>query len=225
MSQFIGHNQCYDVLDAILRGYEGNGYTRFVQFRPGESVLMDSRPAPGYVPGVLGKKDTGVEYVPNGDGTRLHVYYLAGHKASPKQRQEADRANRSGFDSHEIMGTLVSIRRVSDGSIQLQFIAGNRDNIENGVITNKVALRSVSVTREPSAKGGLIVAMSFDQMLGIPYHMLRNLLASERSANINTLSNGLRELRDRTVAGGATPEVPNQTPQSQPSPSPEREGR
>jgi hypothetical protein len=203
MSQYIGHNQCYDVLDRVLRAYEASGYTRLVTYGPGESLLMDSRPAPGYVPGVQGKKETGVEYTPNADGTRLHIYYVAGHKASTHQIAEAARANRSGFDSHEIMGTVVSIRRMSDGGIQLQFVAGNRDTIESGVITDKVALRSVSVTREPATKGGVIVAMSFDQSLGIPYHMLQAMLESEGSASNTPAQNAtIISRRAREIARG-----------------------
>lgn len=201
MSQFIGHQQCYDVLDALLREYERNGYTRLVQYAPGQTVLMDSKPAPGYVPNVPGKRETGVDYEPSANGTRVHIYYLAGQKADARARAEADRANRSGFDSHEIMGTLVSIRRSSDDSIQLLFVAGNRDNIENGVITRKVALRSVSVTRELSGKSGLIVAMSFDQMLGIPYHQLQSLLSSEVGATSGAISARLREIQERASSG------------------------
>jgi hypothetical protein len=223
MSQHIGHLQCYELLERVLLAYEGSGYTRLVQYAPGQSVLMDSRPAPGYVPGVLGKKETGVEYTPLADGTRIHIYYVAGHKASPKQRAEAERANRSGFDSHEIMGTLVSIRRMGDG-IQLQFVAGNRDNIEDGVITNKIALRSVSITREPAAKGGMIVALALDQSLGIPYHMLKALLESETNNNITALSAGLRAIRNQVTQSQADPSTnPSQQPASGATPSPEVE--
>jgi len=204
MSQHIGHSQCYDLLERIMRAYEASGYTRLVQSAPGESVLMDSKPAPGYVPGVLGKKDTGVEYTPNADGTRLHIYYVAGYKADARQKAECARANRSGFDSHEILGTLVSMRRLPEGGLQVQFVAGNRDNIENGVITPKVALRSVSITREPASKGGMIVALALDQSLGIPYHMLKAMLESETNANITALSDGLRALRSQVIEGGAT---------------------
>ena len=217
MSQYVGHRLCYETLDAMLRAYEAGGYTRLVQMRPGEMVMMDSNPAPGYVPGVRGKAETGVEYVPNADGTRIHIYYLTGHKASERQKQEAERAKRSGFDSHEIMGTLISIRRVGDGSIQLQFVAGNRDVIENGVLTNKVALRSVSVTREPAQKGGLIVAMSFDQMLGIPYHMLQSMLQTEQGQSANTISEGLRTLRAGVQANSArVVSDPNPVPRNRP---------
>ena len=202
MSQYIGHSSCYDVLDRMLRAYEASGYTRLVTYGPGESVLLDSKPAPGYVPGVLGKKETGVEYAPAVDGTRIHIYYVAGHKADARAKAEAARANRSGFDSHEIMGTLVSIRRVGD-NIQLQFVAGNRDNIEGGVITDKVALRSVSVTREPASKGGVIVALALDQSLGIPYHQLRAMLESEQPMNIRAISDGMRARRTEALTGDA----------------------
>ena len=217
MGQYIGHNQCYDVLDSIMRAYESGGYTRLVQYAQGQSVLMDSKPAPGYVPGVQGKRETGVEYIPNADGTRIHIYYLSGQKSTPHQRQEAQRALRSGFDSHEIMGTLVSIRRVGE-SIQLQFVAGNRDNVENGVITNKVSLRSVSVTREPAEKGGLIVAMSFDQMLGIPYHQLESMLRSEMGSDVTAVSEHMRELRRRALE-------PEQDRRPVPRQLPDRQGR
>jgi hypothetical protein len=202
MSQYIGHAVCYQVLEQMLIAFEASGYTRLVQYKPGESVLLDSNPTPGYVPGVLGKKETGVEYVPKVDGTRVHVYYVAEHKASPLQRLEAARANKSGFDSHEIMGTLVSIRRMGDG-IQLLFVAGNRDKIEGGVITDKVALRSVSITREPATKGGVIVALALDQMLGIPYHQLRALLGTEDGKDINVISAGLRVRRAAILSEGS----------------------
>ena len=200
MSQYVGHTQCFDVLERVLAAYEASGYTRLVTYGPSESLLMDSRPAPGYVPGVAGKKETGVGYTPAADGTRLHIYYVAGHKADAHQIAEASRASRSGFDSHEILGTVVSIRRNADGSIQLQFVAGNRDTIEAGVITDKIALRSVSVTREPATKGGVIVAMGLDQSLGIPYHQLQALLESEGSAtntpaqNATIISQRAREM-------------------------------
>lgn len=210
MSQYIGHNQCYDVLDRVLRAYEASGYTRLVTYGPGESLLMDSQPAPGYVPGVQGKRETGLEYTPAADGTRLHIFYVAGHKATASQIAEASRANRSGFNSHEIMGTVVSIRRNTDGAIQLQFVAGNRDTIVDGHITDKVALRSVSVTREPATKGGVIVAMSFDQSLGIPYHMLQAMLESEGSASNTAAQNAtIISQRARELAAGQD-EVPPQ---------------
>lgn len=213
MSQYIGHSQCYELLERIMRAYEASGYTRLVQAGPNEVVLMDSKPAPGYVPGVQGKKETGIEYVPQADGTRIHIYYVAGYKADARQKAEAARANRSGFDSHEIMGTLVSIRRVADGSLQLQFVAGNRDNIENGVITAKIALRSVSITNNPASKGGMIVALSLDQMLGIPYHMLKALLESETNSNITSLSEGLRAIRNEVTQSQAEPSTsPSQQP-------------
>ena len=214
MSQYIGHTQCFDVLERILAAYEASGYTRLVTYGPGESLLMDSKPAPGYVPGVVGKREGGPESVPNADGTRLHIFYVAGHKATAHQIAEASRANRSGFNSHEIMGTVVSIRRMSDGGIQLQFVAGNRDTIEEGRITDKVALRSVSVTREPAQKGGLIVAMSFDQSLGIPYHMLQAMLESEGSASNTPSQNAtIISRRAREIAAGQESQPRRTTPQ------------
>ena len=108
MSQIIGHSECYDVLENMLRAYEANGYTRLVQYRAGESILMDSKPAPGYVPGVVGRDDQpGMQrYEPKADGTRIHLYYVAGKKPNAKAKQEASRAIRSGMDSHEILGSI-----------------------------------------------------------------------------------------------------------------------
>ena len=208
MAQYIGHEECFNVLDRMLRAYETGGYTRLVTYGPGESCLFDSNPAPGYVPGVRGKAETGVEYTPRVDGTRVHLYYVAGHKADARAKAEAARAIRSGFDSHEIMGTLVSIRRMKEGGIQLQFVAGNRDNIEGGAITDKLAIRSVSITRVPAAKGGTIVAMGIDQSLGIPYHMLKSLAEAEKvqGGGITALSDGLRAIRSGETSSGI-PEV------------------
>lgn len=215
MSQIIGHSECYDVLENMLRAYEANGYTRLVQYRAGESILMDSKPAPGYVPGVVGRDDQpGMQrYEPKADGTRIHLYYVAGKKPNAKAKQEASRAIRSGMDSHEILGSIVSIRRVGD-SIQLMFVASNRDNIENGVITAKLAIRSVSVTREPSAKGGMIVAMGLDQSLGIPYHQLRALLESEtiEHMDIGQISAGLRAIQAGTSQHDAQVGIPQSQP-------------
>ena len=220
MSQIIGHDACYDALENMLRAYEANGYTRLVQYKAGESILMDSKPAPGYVPGVVGRDDQpGMQrYEPKADGTRIHLYYVAGKKPNAKAKQEAARAIRSGMDSHEILGSIVSIRRVGD-SIQLMFVASNRDNIENGVITAKLAIRSVSVTRETSAKGGMIVAMGLDQTLGIPYHQLRALLESEtiEHMNIGQISAGLRAIQAGTSQPEAQMGIPQPgTPASQP---------
>lgn len=174
----IGHEQCYQKLSAILESYERAGYTHYVQVGQGESVLFDSNPAPGYVPGVLGKKDTGVEYVPRVDGTRLHIYYIAKDKADKRAIKEAQRAISSGFDAREILGSLVSIKRTKAGGIQLQFVASNRDVIVDGRITAGIALRSVSVTADGAENSGLIVALGLDQSLGMPYHQLKQMAAS-----------------------------------------------
>ena len=213
MSQIIGHTQCYEALENMVRAYEANGYTRLVQYQAGESILMDSKPAPGYVPGVAGKDATGVGYTPAVDGTRIHLYYVAGKKPNAKAKAEASRAIRSGMDSHEILGSIVSIRRTGDG-IQLMFVASNRDHIENGVITAKLAIRSVSVTREPSAKGGMIVAMGLDQSLGIPYHMLRSLLESEtiEHMDVGAISAGLRAIQAGTSQHDAQVGIPTPNP-------------
>lgn len=185
MSLYIGHDQCYTVLENILRAYEASGYTRLVQYEQGGSILMDSKPAPGYVPGVLGKKETGIEYIPNADGTRIHIYYIAKERADARAIQEAARANRSGFDQREILGTIVSIKRNTNGSIQLQFVAGNRDvcDKQGHILGDKLAIRSVSVTADGAENSGLIIAMGFDQSLGIPYHQLRELAQSDEMVN------------------------------------------
>ena len=172
MSLYIGHEACYDALDKILKAYEASGYTRLVMYGPGQSVLVDSKPAPGYVPGVKGKKETGVDYVPNGDGTMIDVWYLAKEKATPKQVAEASRAVRSGFKAPDLLGAMVSIKRTKEGNIQLMMIAGNRDHIVNGELTDQVAIRSLSITRSP-AEGGIIVALATDQTLGIPFAQLQ----------------------------------------------------
>jgi hypothetical protein len=179
--QIIGHKECYELLERMLQAYEKGGYKRLCQYGPGESVLFDSQPAPGYVPGAKGKAETGVDYTPKADGTRIHIYYVSAKKPSETAKKEASRAIRAGMDTHEYMGRLVSIRRVASGAIQLQFTVGNRDKIEDGKYTDKVALRSPSVTKDPKEKGGLIVAMAFDQSLGIPYEQLRSLMESEKA--------------------------------------------
>jgi hypothetical protein len=176
------HDECYPVLEDILRAFEAGRYTRLVNYRPGESVLFDSKPSPGYVPGIPGKAETGQDYVPQADGTRVHVYYLAGTKASDKAKAEADIAARSGFDRNELLGTLVSIKRADNGNILLQIVAGNRVTLKDGtVVVDKPTLRTLSVKRNPAEGGGILVALALDQMLGIPYHQLRDLAASERA--------------------------------------------
>ena len=217
MSLYIGHDKCYETLDRILRAYETSRYTRLVQYAPGESCIMDSKPAPGYVPGVLGKKETGVDYVPNADGTRLHIFYIAKEKADKRAIKEAARAVRSGFDNREIMGTLVSIKRNTNGSIQMQFVASNRDTIDkHGHITNKLAIRSVSVTADGSENSGLIIALGLDQSLGIPYHQLSQLAESEElvgrssSEAATIISRGARAILDGQ--GDVASEIPVRRP-------------
>lgn len=171
---YIGHEQCYAFLDRLLRAYEAGGYTRLVRTELAESVLMDSRPAPGYVPGAPGKRETGVDYVPAGDGTMLDAYYLAAETPTAKQIAEADRAIRSGFKAPNLLGAIVSIKRAKNGNIVLQMIAGNREHIENDMPTNKLALRALSVAPTPEA-GGVLVALAADQTLGIPFHQLQQM--------------------------------------------------
>jgi len=105
----ISHAECYATLDKILRAYEAGNYNRLVMYEPGKSVLMDSNPAPGYVPGVPGKRETGVEYTPAANGTPIDVYYLAKEKPTRHQLEEASRATRSGYKPPNLFGRLVSI--------------------------------------------------------------------------------------------------------------------
>jgi hypothetical protein len=193
MSQYVGHESCYEVLDKILEAFERGGYKRLVVYgTAGESVLMDSKPAPGYTPGILGKRATGIAYVPAADGTRIHVYYMAGHKADADQIARASLATKAGFDPREILGTIISISRCKNGNIQLQFVAANRVvKDEDGHITEELAIDSVSVSNEPS-HGGTLIAMALDQSLGIPYHQLKAMASSEEATKAITVAGHLR---------------------------------
>jgi hypothetical protein len=189
---YIGHEACYDALDKVLKAYEASGYTRLVMYGPGQSVLVDSKPAPGYVPGVKGKKETGVEYTPAGDGTMIDVWYLAKEKATSRQVAEASRAARSGFKAPNLLGAMVSVKRTKDGNLQLMMIAGNRDHIEGGERTDKVAIRSLSITRTP-AEGGIIVALALDQSLGIPYAQLQSMAESVQGMTVAEKSTAISD--------------------------------
>ena len=201
----ISHAECYSTLDKILRAYEAGNYQRLVMYEPGKSVLFDSHPAPGYVPGVQGKRQTGVEYTPAGDGTFVDIYYLAKENPTPKQVEEASRAVRSGDKAPNLRGALVSIKRAGNGNILLQMVAGNRDHIENGVRTDKVALRTISVAPTPEA-GGVIVAMGLDQTMGIPLHQLQAM--GNEASGMNTseasghLTRRIREIRRKAGQEG-----------------------
>jgi hypothetical protein len=180
MAQYLTHTACFKVLEQILQAAEASGYTRLATYNPGESVLFDSNPAPGYVPGVKGKKETGKEYVPNADGTHINLYYVAGKEPTDKQKVRAQRAAKMGVDLNNLDGRLIGIRRCANGNIQVQFVVRNRDDRDaDGKITEKITIDSVSVSANPAKGGGVIVAMALDQSLGIPDHMLTSLKASE----------------------------------------------
>ena len=183
MALIIGHEACYDALEKVLAAYEASGYTRLVMYGPGQSLLVDSNPAPGYVPGIKGKKETGVEYAPNGDGTMIDVYYLAGEKPTELAQAEASRALKSGFKAPNLLGAIVSIKRAKNGNLVLMMIAGNRDHIENGQRTDKVAMRSLSIARDP-AVGGIVVALAMDQSLGIPFAQLQAMADSVKGMTV-----------------------------------------
>lgn len=231
MGQYIGHQAVYDVLDRILRAYEAGHYGRLVNYGPGESVLMDSKPAPGYVPGALGKKETGIGYTPAGNGTRLNAYYLAGHKADARQIARCQRFK--AYDPHEYIGSVISIRRCKNGNIQLEFVVLNRDERDaDGKIMDKLAIDSVSVTREPGVGGGILVALALDQNLGIPFHQLKELLESEKAEamDANAISASVRAMRDEALNGQATPgltvprgSLPVGTPAPTPAPATQTE--
>lgn len=206
---YIGHEQGYDALDRMLKAYQAGGYTRLVPFGNGETVLMDSKQAPGYVPGVPGKAETGVEYVPNGDGVYLDIFYISKEKADKRAIAEAVRAKKCGMDSRHIVGSLVSIRRLADGNIQLMFIAANRDHIEGGVRTDKVAVRSVSITNDPAKKGGLIVALGLGQGIGVDMGLLKKMADDEENLEkaSKTLSGYVASARQGIPNQPVTPPV------------------
>lgn len=210
MSQHTTHTQCYQVLDAVLRAFEAGGYTRLVA-SPQVAVMFDGNPAPGYVPGALGKKDTGIDYVPNGDGTRVHLYYGAFTEPSETAKAEADAAVGMGYDKNELIGSLVSIKRTKDGGILLQILASNRIPMANGAfVMGKKSLRTISIKANPASGGGVLAALALDQMLGIPYHMLKALLESERARARTPLTDSVRARRD-----GALGNTTEQTPRAQ----------
>lgn len=210
MSQYIGHSNCYDALERILRQFEAGGYTRLVPYGPGETALTDSKPAPDFVPGVQGKKQTGVDYEPQGDGSHLDIFYVAKERANAKAIEEAKRSGKAGMDGRHIVGTLVSIKRLGNGNIQLLFTAANRDHIENGVRTDKAALRSLSVAQVPAENSGTIVAMGINQGLGVDENLMKQMADAAGSAEETTraLSQHIASARDRNPVQRGIPEVP-----------------
>lgn len=184
MSQYTTHATCYGVLEQICLAFQMGGHNRLVA-TVSNSVLFDSKPAPGFVPGVLGKKDTGVEYTPAGDGTRVHLYYKAGGKPSEKAKKQQELAKELGFDPNEMIGNLVSIKRSQDGNVVLMIRASHREAIQKTdgtyqVVMGKPEMRMISIKNNPTDGGGVLVAIAFDQMLGIPYHQLKAMLDTEK---------------------------------------------
>lgn len=184
MAQYHTHATCVGVLSQILGAFEAGGYTRLVTTVT-NSVLFDSNPAPGYVPGVKGKKETGVEYVPKGDGTRVHFYYGAGGEPTEKAKEQQRLAAELGFDPNEFIGNLVSIRRAKDGGLLVMIRASNREAVKNEdgkyvVVMGKPVLRTFSLKNNPTEGGGIMAAMALDQMMGIPYHQLKAMLNAEK---------------------------------------------
>lgn len=214
MSQYTTHSACYNELELILQAFQAGGYTRLVNYAPGKSVMFDSNPTPGYVPGVLGKRDTGIDYKPNIVGnTRGHFYYSAGTVASEKAKAEAKVATDAGYDPNELIGSLVSIKRTNDGNILLQIVASNRVTLENGqVVLTTPTIRNLSIKRNPAEGGGVLAAMALDQMLGIPYHQLQALLDSEKAkyTQATTVTGTLHTARASGLAKSNT-DAPNTT--------------
>ena len=177
---YIGHKQCWAVLDSILKAFEAGGYNRLVPYGQGGSVMMDSNPAPMYVPGVKGKKETGVEYTPNANGTPINIYFVDKDPATEKQLIGANYAKKCGADLRDHHGRIVSMRRCKNGNIQLMYIDYMRDDVTGKIITDKIALGSISVNESPVVKDGkqnssIIVAMAFDQTIGLPLYQLKSI--------------------------------------------------
>lgn len=224
--QYIGHTQCYKVLEDMLAGFERGGYNRLVQYGlNGESILLDSKPAPGYTPNTPGKKETGVAYVPNCDGTDISVYYMAAHKPDAEQIDRASLAvEKQHQDKRKIMGKVVSIKRCKNGNIQLMFVAFNRVvKDEDGNITDALALDSVTVGNDPAVPSGRIIALALDQDLGVAAHQLKAMAEAESEVR-GTL---VRHLEMARLARGIPTNMPGAAAEPRnagtPAPAPVRE--
>lgn len=234
MPIYLGHEEGFSALDRILRAFEAGRYTRLVQYGPGESVLLDSHPAPDYVPGVLSKKNGGPAYEPKYDGTQIAIFYYAKHKATNKQKEESKLAIKGGYNAHKILGRLISIRRNADGCIQVLMSAGNRIDMDKNLHpTGKVPFRSVSITLDPSVPSGLLVALGVGQDIGIPDEQLMSMAESEKDTtdSYRVVANRVRSALEAGHAAGHgyTPRDPAsqlETPSETPTPTEEhREGR
>jgi hypothetical protein len=89
------------------------------------------------------------------DGTEAHAIYISYEKATDAQKEAAKPAKLAGVKLEEIHGRIIGLRRCKDGTIQVLFSNGLRDEQGN------------TPFRGPNIHKGILCALSFEEGLGV----------------------------------------------------------
>jgi hypothetical protein len=115
---------------------------------------------------------------PKLDGSRIVAVYMAYRPPTERQKKAAKGAKYAGVDLQQIEGRLVDVRRVSDGTVQVLFTNGLRNEGE------------AIPWRGPNVDKGILCFLAVDEGLGEPIEDITKRVPEELVAKLKAMKAG-----------------------------------